>query len=216
MAKCDSNCRCPEIGNVCKGTTPQGSTLEEMVKDYQKKYHKPLTDRLASLVTITDFICGQANKLEASEVEHLPKFKFCKNSHQFRMPDTTVKDANRILSGLQLDKMRTFKEVHEAVVEKIPAIEDFGILAAYDFTLRYCFSRDIYPENVFLHAGTKIGTKYLQDAGYDIKIIKGFNGVEEAELSSYPEPIASLGALYAEDFLCIYDKQLAKLKPVKK
>lgn len=215
MAKCDSNCRCPGIGKVCKGTTPQGSTIEEMVKDYRKKYYKPLTNRLSSLVTITDFICGQPNKLEASEVEHLPKFKFCKNSHQFRMPSKTVKDANGVLSGLQLDKMHTFKEVHEAVLENARKIDHFGILAAYDFTLCYCFSRGIYPENVFLHAGTKVGTRNLQNAGYDIEIIKGDNGMEEAELNSYPEPIASLGALYAEDFLCIYDDLLAKLKPVK-
>ncbi|MDE5881792.1 MAG: hypothetical protein K2H60_08680 [Muribaculaceae bacterium] len=207
------NCACidPEKFCVlCHAIPPEGDNIAEMVKDYvEKKWKERLENRFDSLITFTDFICGRPNKLQVSEVE-LP-FQFCKDFHQFRMTAATIKEAEKKLKKAGLDRLNTFEEVYKRVLQETKDVKGFGILAAYDFSIRYCWKRKLFPKRVYLQAGAYNGAKKLINAGYPVKIEKDENGIYTAELSSFPIEIMELRTVLAEDFLCIYKSRIETL-----
>lgn len=204
-----SNCKEPRK-QICFGE-PEGYDLDEMTVDYRTRYHDAIEEGHKALATYTDFICGAPNKKEGQNIK-----KYCKNSHQFRMPSTTVFNAYKKLMAAGLERYDTFGEIHAAVHEATRDVKQFGLLANYDFTQRYCYSRGIKPDGVYLHAGVAIGARELKKMGYSFKVIDLGNRGSMIELSSLPAPIAALGALHAESFLCIYKHLLAKAAKSKK
>lgn len=199
-----SNCKEPRK-HICFGD-PEGCDLDEMTVDYRSRYLDAIEELHQALTTYTDFICGAPNKKEGKDIK-----KYCKNSHQFRMPSSTVYNAYENLKNAGLERYDTFGDIHAAVHEATREVKQFGMLAIYDFTQRYCYSRGIKPDGVYLHAGVATGARELKRMGYNLNIIDlGARG-SMIELSSLPAPIAALGTLHAESFLCIYKDLLAKL-----
>ncbi len=204
-----SNCvypRSAEEDPWAKKILPKGDSLSAMVEDYKKNFLERTENWIGSLNTITDFICGAAN------IEEEPKDeKFCKNSHQYRMPYATVVKAREELRTAELGALTSFVEIYRAVKLLSKEIEQFGELAAYDFTQRYCYSRNILPDAVYLHAGVAGGYKALNAAGVNVES-------HHDELLGYfikpvdiPEPLSGLSTLHIENFLCIYKHQLERL-----
>lgn len=180
--------------------------LDEMVTEYRTIFMEGKERNLKVLSTFTDFICGGANIKEAPHAE-----KYCKNSHQYRMTRETIKEAHEKLPAAGLDRYDNFADIHAAVTEIASGIKKFGQLATYDFTERYAYSRGILPDGVYLHAGVAIGARELKRMGCNLKIVDLGKRGSMIEMSSLPTPIAELGALHAENFLCIYKDLLAKL-----
>ena len=182
--------------------------LDEMVTEYRAMFMEGKDRHLRSLTTFTDFICGGANIKEAPHAQ-----KYSKSSHQYRMTRETIHDSHEKLRNAGLDRLDSFSDIHAAVTKVVtdPAtrIRKFGPLAIYDFTERYCYSRGIQPDGVYLHAGVATGARELKRMGFDFKIIDLGNRGSMIELSSLPSPIAELGTLHAENFLCIYKVLLA-------
>ncbi len=210
MKKCSaSNCVIPKLKPKSWDEEPEFSdSIEAMVADYREVYLKDTDDWIQTLSTFTDFICGAANKLEAPEVPE--NVKFCKNSHQYIMPHLTVKRAYNSLTNANLDKLNNFANIYDRVIEVTKGIDEFGILAQYDFTQRYCYNRGIMPDGVYLHAGVKTGVKELGKIYQNLKIVRNKPRGKMIELSSLPQPIAELGSFHAENFLCVYKKVIAK------
>ena len=198
------NCLNPQK-SVCSGQ-PEGCDIDEMVVDYRSRYRDAIEEELGSLSTFTDFICGKANKKEAPGIK-----KYCKNSHQFRMPSLTVDKACALLKKSGLERYDDFPGIHSAVHAVAKEIKQFGELAEYDFTQRYCYSRGIYPDGVYLHAGVAVGARALKKAGYEFKVVDLGERGKMIDLSTLPSPIAELGTIHAESFLCIYKHLLEKL-----
>ena len=69
----------------------------------------------------------------------------------------------------------------------------------YDTSLRLGAYLDLWPEVVYVHAGTKKGCRALSVG----------TGDGTVELESLPEPLRVLEPYQAEDFLCIFKAQLA-------
>lgn len=185
---------------------PEGCDLDEMVTDFRHRYLDDTERWLSTLSTYTDFICGEPNIREAPAVK-----KYCKNLHQYRMPNKTVEKAHEKLKKARLDRYDSFAEIHAIIHELAKEIDYYGVLATYDFSQRCCYSRGILPDGVYLHAGVVRGARELKKMGYDLKIVDLGERGSVIELSSLPLLIAELGTLHAENFLCIYKDLLAKL-----
>ena len=56
---------------------------------------------------------------------------------------------------------RSFEELHELVTNCTRHIDRFGALARYDVALRIGANLGLWPELIYLHAGTKVGCKKL-------------------------------------------------------
>lgn len=201
----------------CKGKrekiwygAPEGCDLDEMVTDYRHRYLDDTERWLSTLSTYTDFICGEPNIREAPGVK-----KYCKNLHQYRMPNKTVEKAHEKFKKAGLDRYNSFAKIHAIVHELAKEIDYYGVLATFDFCQRYCYSRGILPDGVYLHAGVATGARELKKMGYDLKIVDLGDRGSMIELSSLPSPIAELGTLHTENFLCIYKDLLAKLETSK-
>lgn len=185
------------------------SSIEEILADYRKIYLDDTERWIKSLVTYTDFICGARNQIEAP---HLPQsVRFCKNRHQYRLPRATVKEAYCRLVSARLDKYSSFAAIYDAVIETTRSVHQFGVLAAYDFTQRYCYSRGIMPDGVYLHAGVTAGAEALKLLKCGLKISSHPLRGKMIEIESLPKVIAELGTFHAENYLCVYKEVLAKL-----
>ena len=94
----------------------------------------------------------------------------------------------------ELGACETFDDLLNCVEDKTQRIERFGELAVYDTSLRVGAHLGLWPELVYLHAGTKKGCKAL---GVDAS-----NGI--IEMGDLPKPIRTLAPYQTEDFLCIF------------
>ncbi|MDE6714918.1 MAG: hypothetical protein K2J74_00360, partial [Muribaculaceae bacterium] len=191
------------VKDICGNPDAEFVTIEQMVKHYSEKLKKRTEEWLESLyknqsedLLFTNFICGEANILNNPADD-----KFCKNSHQYRMPSATIKEVREKLSNAGLEKLSNFHDILDAVIDitrKTPnynGVRNFGTLACYDFTLRYAYSRGIMPDMVYVHAGTQTGLQALK------KIYSGIKTYNDKKLgltfdaSTLPESISSLGNL---------------------
>lgn len=176
--------------------------LEMYVKKYIKNNKKSLNNYLKkyrSLKNIEDAIqFGAMAKLSNGN----------KHPHQRRLKVEIMEEVkNRLLSEVdKIKKCRSFEELIK-IVEKCKE-SGFGELAIYDTALRIGSNINIYPEKVYLHAGTEKGAKEL-GLKFSNKVI---------EVSELPEELKRLKPYEVEDFLCIYKdefKNIIKRKYIK-
>lgn len=205
--------RKPTLKDICTSPAREFATLAEMVAHYESTRKAPTERWLTSLTAmqpeglwLTNFICGEAN-VSPNPADR----KFCKNSHQNRMPAATVVEARATLKKCELASLSGFREILAEVVRATKDVKQFGTLAAFDFTLRYAYSRGIEPDTVYLHAGTMQGFKALQQLYPHLRSTVSKAVGTTVDAASLPEPVARLGNLHIENFLCIYDAQLAIL-----
>ena len=117
-----------------------------------------------------------------------------KNSHQNRIPKETLEKFKKELKK-QKDAIldcRTFNELLE--ISENSTIDGIGLLTEYDIAFRYGRQIGIYPDKVYLHAGTRIGAKKLG-------IVKrGAKYLTKEELPAY---LKAVEPWMVEDFLCV-------------
>lgn len=163
-------------------------TLEMYVKEYIKNNKKSLNNYLekySSLNNIEEAIKYGATARLSNENKH---------SHQRRLKVEILEQVrDKLLEEVEkIKKCTSFEELIEIVEECKES--GFGELAIYDTALRIGSNINIYPEKVYLHAGTKKGAKELG--------LKISNKV--IEFSDLPEELKGLKPYEVEDFLCIY------------
>lgn len=123
--------------------------------------------------------------------------------HQYRIPAKTLEMAARELLAVvhELEDCRSFDDLFSLVNSTIGGIHRVGELAVYDITLRIAAKLGLQPERVYLHAGPRRGAKALELEWRS----------ESIPLRSLPSPLNSLTAREAEDILCIYKDDFARL-----
>lgn len=124
-----------------------------------------------------------------------------KNSHQNRIPKETLEKFKKELKKQKgtILNCRTFDELLE--ISENSSVKGIGPLAEYDIAFRYGRQIGIYPDKVYLHAGTKIGAKNLG-------IVKrGAKYLTKEELPAY---LKAVEPWMVEDFLCVEKDNLSE------
>lgn len=117
-----------------------------------------------------------------------------KNSHQNRIPKETLENFKKEIKKQKeaISECRTFDEL--LGISENSTIDGIGPLTEYDIAFRYGRQIGIYPDKVYLHAGTKIGAKNLG-------IVKrGAKYLTKEELPAY---LKAVEPWMVEDFLCV-------------
>ena len=145
-----------------------------------------------------------------------------KHPHQISLDPQSMRSGKMVLARLLKNRglhvpgaAQTFDAVHEAALDavtevrrkakakgaSIPGkrIRTIGELWAYDTAMRVGTYMGRAPTVVHLHAGVRKAVENLRLPHADPAFIR---------LSELPQPIADLGPLVAENFLCVYADEL--------
>jgi hypothetical protein len=178
--------------------TPELRTLTVIVEDYRARYGPRCDDEIAWLrtrPTLREAIRAAA-MCERRDGKRL--------DHQRRIPYEVLSRSERVLQRMRREIRRSgsFERLHELVADAIGDIVGIGELTVYDVSVRVAAFLRLRPRYVYLHAGTRKGAKAL-----------GFTG-REARLSrrDLPQPLQTLSAAALEDLLCIYKRELGRLR----
>jgi hypothetical protein len=123
--------------------------------------------------------------------------------HQQRLTRSALAAANEnLLSEIsKIRDCRSFEQLLSLVDKSLHEISGLGELYVYDTTLRIGAYSSLWPEHVYLHAGTRKGARAL-----------GFSGkVSRVDPVDFPTVIQQIRPHEIEDFLCIYKAELRKL-----
>lgn len=123
------------------------------------------------------------------------------HGHQHLVGKAKLEQARKVLQrhAGEITACKSFDELLMLVEERTRSIDRFGVLAIYDTSLRLGAHLGLWPEVVYLHAGTKNGCKALGVATKGGKV----------EMEKLPKPLRVLKPYQAEDFLCIFKDQFA-------
>ena len=129
-----------------------------------------------------------------------------KHSHQYRIPknvlDTYMKKL--LLLENEFNSCKDFDEVYELF--KKHRIHGIGNLTIYDVSLSVSQNYGIYPDYVYLHAGTKAGAL---NAG----LIKRYNRMDKLSFNDITKKFKwfeKIKPYQIEDFLCIYKENICE------
>ena len=203
----NSCCKSPGTAGqfTCRPSSPP--SLEGLIKDYLNQYRQSHGDYLSSLRTTTDYICGEVNPVEAPSGS-----PYILNGHQWhlRFPSRrpTVDTVAALWEGRDKKTFTDFEELY-AAVEKIKQ-PYFGDTCIYDFALRYGWNQDprVVPERyVYIHSKPLESARRLFELGYIPKIARRLPLSDCAALL-----LPGMTAMDIEHFLCVYHRQIMKLK----
>lgn len=163
--------------------------MKSIISDYLKNHN-------ASSLEEKDFFSSRKSLEEAISYAALAKDSEGKFSHQYRVTNEALKGSQMVLlqSINSISLCKTFHELFKLVELLIGPIHGIGPLTTYDTALRIGFKLKLYPEFVYLHAGTKEGAKKL---GLSTK--KPY-----LEISEIPKPFHELEPDQIESIFCIY------------
>lgn len=173
---------------------PETAALEEIVRDYVKRYR----DGLSRLLHFFKIQPSFERAVEVAALAITPSGK--RHAHQRRIPaDTLRESARRLLAaGHRIRQCRSFEELHRVVQQTAGEIKGIGPLTVYDTALRLGAYVGFYPQKVFLHAGTTEGARRL-----------GLNYQRRAvPMAELPSALQRLKPHEVEDLLCIYKNRL--------
>jgi len=171
-------------------------TLERIVADYIE-HKRPNLARFLKFYAIQRSL---ADAIELAAYARTPPGK--KHSHQRRLPRGASEKAHAALGRADLNRCRTFAELHSSVEHAIRGIDKIGVLMVYDTSLRLGAFLKLEPDLVYLHAGTREGAAAL---GID-------RSRETVRRDELPAPLRALCPHEIEDCLCIYKAQLKQLR----
>ena len=121
--------------------------------------------------------------------------------HQCRITRAAL-EKSAALIGAASAKLKTcasFEQLHELLKNEVGSVAGIGELYLYDTALRLGAFLDLSPNNVYMHAGTRVGARAL---GLDVSR-------DAIPFKEFPPVLQSLSASELEDFLCIYKTRLA-------
>lgn len=96
-------------------------------------------------------------------------------------------------------KSKNFEEIYSIFLQISRGLPGIGELAAYDFATRIGMYMKMYPQKIYLHAGTRHGANALNLTG------------PTCTIDQLPKPLQVLTPDEAEDCLCIYAALLTRL-----
>jgi hypothetical protein len=125
-----------------------------------------------------------------------------RHSHQNRIPFHVLQRLENALMSKQLDieKASDFEALHSIVDYACLHVFGAGSLLAYDVALRMGQGfLNLEPTLVYLHSGAREGATHLGVTGRKVSMME------------FPSAMHALTPAQAEDFLCRYKSQLAKV-----
>lgn len=162
---------------------------------------------LSTLKTITDFICGLPNKIEAPDGptyqihNHQWPIRCKSRQHKVNIMAENLKDIDKEIFK-DFEDLRTYVEKRR--------ISYFGDTCIYDFSLRYGWNHTprIEPKDyVYIHAKPRKSAEHLYNLGYIPKIDT------KLPLSNYNALLRpGMTAADVEHFLCCKHKEIMNLK----
>ncbi|MEX2140007.1 MAG: hypothetical protein WD894_12145 [Pirellulales bacterium] len=167
-------------------------SLSALVRIYQRKYGPRIAEylsyfqKLESLDDVIRFACHGKDGLIHGH-QHLVGKKKLEQARKELMRHTS-----------EIESCDSFDELLNCVEDSTQNIYRFGTLAIYDTSLRLGAHLNLWPDVVYVHAGTKNGCRALG--------VKTKGG--RVELDQLPKAIRVLEPYQAEDFLCIFKNQI--------
>lgn len=207
------------------------NNLDELVKHYlthkqKSKYSEvPITHKqerelyLESLKDNLDFLCGEHN-----DEERRKKHKYLYNGHQNNLQSyfagtPVVDNLLEYLKDINRETFKDFDELYDYVMQIKRKNKDktkgFGYTCIYDFSLRYGWNHNpkILPRKfVYVHAHPKTCAQHLSELGFITSKVR--TSTYRIPIEDFSEEILQPGMTAAdiEDFLCVYRKEILKIK----
>lgn len=176
---------------------------EKRLYNIIKIYKKHKADNPDSWI---EFAKSQVNLKEAIRVSSLSINQSNKrHPHQYRLEQKTLNATcdELLLIERKLKAARTFDDLYQLIM----SIDVYGLgpLTRYDIATRIGAYLKLYPDRIYLHAGTRTGAKRLLgkvDGEYILK-------------SDLPKPFRSrdITCSEIEDILCIFKDQFNGIDP---
>jgi hypothetical protein len=125
--------------------------------------------------------------------------KMKRYSHQRRIKRPAIEESLRILcnSEKHIRNCQDFSNLFTLVETELADVYGIGELYVYDTALRIGANLGVFPKEVYLHAGTRVGARKL---GLDAR-------KPSVKMSSLPAPLQTLRPHEVEDVLCIFKDQ---------
>jgi hypothetical protein len=139
----------------------------------------------------------------ADAIEHAGLAQNSRNkrySHQRRLTKVALKQALRALreAADAITRVRNFDELFNLIKDEVESIPGIGELYIYDTSLRIGAKLNLFPNRIYLHAGTRDGARAL---GMDHR-------AKTLKISALPKQFHVLQPHELEDILCIFKKEL--------
>lgn len=164
--------------------------LRAIVRDYELRYRSRADEEVESFA-----LCRSVREAagRAGRAENPAGKRF---AHQRRLTRAALRRAEATLVRRlpTLRRAASFDSLHAAIRQHIGGIRGIGELMVYDTALRLGARFGLEPDRVYLHAGTRRGTRRL---GLDVRA----GSVSRSDL---PSVLRVLPARCVEDILCIY------------
>jgi len=120
-------------------------------------------------------------------------------SHQRRLAKVALERALDALSkhARAIQKAHDFDDLFHLIDTALEPIPGLGELYVYDTTLRIGAKLNLFPDKVYLHAGTRLGARAL-----------GLCTAATLKMSELPKEFRALKPHEIEDVLCIFKDEL--------
>lgn len=171
------------------GLTSLGRIVRHYIKKYRPDAEKEL-DSFRQASSLTDAI-QKAGMAINSQGKRFP--------HQWRLKQESLQRATAKLLGAiqEIQSCGSFDDLIQIVESTAGTVKGIGELYVYDTALRIGAYLGIYPNEVYLHAGTRNGARAL---GLNIDR-------RSIPISDLPREFRHLPAREVEDILCIYKER---------
>jgi len=181
----------------CQPEQDDLNTYQDIVDRYIKVWHRHASKRAEYYADVASLEAAVERAVMSATSDGK------RHPHQTRIPEERLEEArDRLLSAISdLKNYRDFAELFDFVEWAIKPIHGIGELVVYDVSTRIGYYLNLYPQEVYLHCGTREGANAL-GLGHGRATI----AVEEL-----PEPFHQLTADELEDCLCIYKEALERI-----
>ncbi len=192
-------CSGPRRNRLEECLPPQRSfhSFDEIVEHYIENHRERAKKELKRFANLPDL--AEAIRVGALAINAHGK----RHSHQRRIPLEMLEHFRQglIRRRADLKACTTFAQLM-SISEKIATdIWTHPGLTVYDTTQRIGAHLGIFPDRIYLHTGTAVGAKAL-----------GFKNASYLERKQLPKAFQRLEPYEIEDCLCIYKKDLQKLR----
>jgi hypothetical protein len=175
-----------------KTNTPAFPTLEGIVAAYLRD-HADGEAHYLRFYQIQKTLPDAITKAALAELPNGGRF-----SQQWRIPGSVLAQARDALLKLDYSTVLTFAELYEKVAIALRPIRGIGLLTMYDTAHRLGAYLKLSPEDVYLHAGVRVGAQALGLGDWKSKL----------PMAAFPPAFQKLRPEQVEDCLCIYKSQL--------
>jgi len=175
--------------------------LQRLVEIYERK-KKPRLDALLAYYRAKESLRAAVEDAALARY-HDGQQEGRKHPHQHRLSNAILRNAaDALLQHLEaIERCKSFDDLIRLVENTAGRLNGFGTVAIYDTALRIGGFRQVYPVQVYLHAGTRNGCKALRES---LRLTTLDCSGQTVHPSSFPEALQRLQAHEIEDFLCIY------------